>query len=225
VEQMREQARFADRGEAGRVLARELRRFAGRDDVVVLGLPRGGVPVAFEVARELRAPLDVFVVRKLGLPQQPELAMGALASGGLRVLNVEVVRSAGVTAETIERVARDERRELERREQLYRGDRAPTAVDGKTVVLIDDGLATGATMLAAVRALRTREPAQIVVAVPIAPPEACEDLQGEADEVVCARTPEPFVAIGAWYEQFPQTSDQEIHDLLGRASADVDGAD
>jgi predicted phosphoribosyltransferase len=225
VQETRLQARFADRREAGRELARALGQYAGRDDVVVLALPRGGVPVAFEVARELHAPLDVFVVRKLGLPEQPELAMGALASGGLRVLNDEVVQGAAVTSETIEQVTAREQRELERRERLYRGERPPLQLEGQTLILIDDGLATGSTMLAAVRALRAREPAQIVVAVPIAPPETREELMGEADEVVCAHTPEPFLAIGVWYDQFPQMSDEEIRDLLRRASDDARGDD
>ena len=218
MERTRTQTRFADRAEAGRLLAHELRHLAGREGVVVLALPRGGVPVGFEVARELEAPLDVFVVRKLGLPEQPELAMGALASGGLRVLNDDVVQAAAVSRETIERVAGREEQELERRERLYRDGRPPLEVAGKTVILVDDGLATGATMLAAVRALRTRDPSEIVVAVPIAPQETCEGLRGEADDVVCARTPEPFVAIGVWYEQFRQVSDEEIRDLLNRAN-------
>ncbi len=208
--------RFADRAEAGRKLAAELREYAGREDVVVLALPRGGVPVAFEVARELRAPLDVFVVRKLGLPAQPELAMGAIASGGARVLNDEVVQAAGIPPETIEAVAAREREELARREQLYRGERPSLTVEGKTVILVDDGVATGSTMRVAVQALRRQRPAQIVVAVPVAPPQTCNELRGEADDVVCTRTPEPFIAIGVWYEDFPQTSDGEIRDLLAR---------
>ncbi len=181
--------RFADRAEAGRKLAAELREYAGREDVVVLALPRGGVPVAFEVARELRTPLDVFVVRKLGLPAEPELAMGAIASGGARVLNDEVVQAAGIPPETIEAVAAREREELARREQLYRGERPSLTVEGKTVILVDDGVATGSTMRVAVQALRRQRP---------------------------AHTPEPFIAIGVWYEDFPQTSDGEIRDLLAR---------
>ncbi len=208
--------RFADRAEAGRKLAAELREYAGREDVVVLALPRGGVPVAFEVARELRTPLDVFVVRKLGLPAEPELAMGAIASGGARVLNDEVVQAAGIPPETIEAVAAREREELARREQLYRGERPSLTVEGKTVILVDDGVATGSTMRVAVQALRRQRPAQIVVAVPVAPPQTCNELRGEADDVVCTRTPEPFIAIGVWYEDFPQTSDGEIRDLLAR---------
>lgn len=209
---------FADRAEAGRELAAALSDYAGRDDVLVLALPRGGVPVAFEIAQELGVPLDVFVVRKLGLPVQPELAMGAIASGGIRVLNDEVVHGAGVSAETIEEVSARERQELDRREQLYRGERPPPAIAGKTVVLVDDGLATGSTMRAAIAALREQRPRRIVVAVPLAPPQTCEELRAEADEVVCLHTPEPFLAIGIWYEHFPQTSDGEIRHLLGAAA-------
>ena len=211
------QARFADRVEAGRELAAGLREYAGRDDVVVLALPRGGIPVAFEVARELGAPLDVILVRKLGLPEQPELAMGAIASGGVRVLNDEVVRATAVSPEEIEEVAAREGEELARRERLYRGERPPPAIEGKVAILVDDGLATGSTMLAAIGALRRQRPARIVVAAPIAPPETCEELRREADDVVCVRTPEPFLAIGAWYERFPQVSDDEIRNLLARA--------
>jgi predicted phosphoribosyltransferase len=216
------QARFSDRAEAGRELAAALPRYARREDVVVLALPRGGVPVAFEVARELEVPLDVFVVRKLGLPEQPELAMGAIASGGVRVLNDEVVKAAAVPPETIEEVAAREHEELARRERAYRGERPAPRVEGKTVILVDDGLATGSSMRAAVRALREQRPAQIVVAVPIAPPATCEELGGEADEVVCVHTPEPFLAIGAWYEDFPQVSDDEIRGLLAQPGEDAD---
>jgi putative phosphoribosyl transferase len=211
------QVLFTDREHAGRELAAALRDYADRQDVVVLGLPRGGVPVAFEVARQLEAPVDVFVVRKLGLPEQPELAMGAIASGDVRVLNDTVVRDAQLSAETIEHVTSAEREELARRERLYRGERAGLPLEGKTVILVDDGVATGSSIRAAVRALREQHPAQIVVTVPVAPPTTCEELRGEADDVVCVHTPEPFVAIGAWYERFPQVSDGEIRDLLGRA--------
>jgi putative phosphoribosyl transferase len=217
------QARFSDRAEAGRELAAALSQYARREGVVVLALPRGGVPVAFEIARELEVPLDVFVVRKLGLPEQPELAMGAIANGGVRVLNDEVVRAAAVSPETIEEVAAREHEELARRERAYRSGRQALRVEGKTVILVDDGLATGSSMRAAVRALREQRPAQIVVAVPVAPPATCEELGGEADEVVCACTPEPFVAIGAWYEHFPQVSDGEIRDLLTQAGEDANG--
>jgi putative phosphoribosyl transferase len=217
------QARFSDRAEAGRELAAALSQYARREDVVVLALPRGGVPVAVEVARKLEVPADVFVVRKLGLPEQPELAMGAIASGGVRVLNDEVVGAAAVPPETIEEVAAREHEELARRESVYRGMCPALRVERKTVILVDDGLATGSSMRAAVRALRQQRPAQIVVAVPIAPPATCEELRSEADEVVCACTPEPFVAIGAWYEHFPQVSDDEIRDLLAQAGEDANG--
>ena len=209
--------RFADRAEAGRELAAALTDYRDRDEVVVLALPRGGVPVAFEVARALHAPLDVFVVRKLGLPAQPELAMGAIASGGIQVLNDEVVTALGVPHEIIEKVAVREREELARRERLYRGERAGQSVEGKTVILIDDGVATGSTMRAAIKALREQKPAELVVAIPVAPPETVEALRTEADRVVCTRTPEPFLALGAWYASFPQTPDAEIQDLLARA--------
>jgi predicted phosphoribosyltransferase len=210
-------ARFRNRTEAGRALAKKLAGYAGRPDVRVLALPRGGVPVAFEVARELEAPLDVFVVRKLGVPGHEEFAMGAIASGGIVVLDPEVVRFAGVSDDQLRRVIEKERRELERRERLYRGDRAPPEISGHTVILVDDGLATGATMRAAVEALRQERPKRIVVAVPLAAPEVCEALRREVDEVVCAATPEPFRAVGLWYDDFSQTSDEEVRALLARA--------
>jgi predicted phosphoribosyltransferase len=210
-------APYRDRSEAGRVLASRLAAYAHRPDVLVLALPRGGVPVAFEVATALEAPLDVFVVRKLGVPGHEEFAMGAIASGGLVVLDPEVVRFAGVSEAALRRVIEKERRELERRERLYRGDRAQPEIAGHTVVLVDDGLATGSTMRAAIEALREKGPARIVVAVPIAAPETCDALRGEADEVVCAATPEPFRAVGLWYEDFSQTTDDEVRALLTRA--------
>jgi putative phosphoribosyl transferase len=210
--------RFLDRADAGRELAEALRGYAGRGNVIVLALPRGGVPVAFEVAMALAAPLDVFVVRKLGLPGQPELAMGAIASGGVQVVNDEVVHVAAVSPETIEQVATFEREELARRERLYRGDSPPLQVEGKTVILVDDGLATGSTMRAAIQAVRAQRPAEIVVAVPVAPARTCEHLRGEADDVVCTRTPEPFLAIGTWYARFEQVSDEHIQGLLARAA-------
>jgi putative phosphoribosyl transferase len=209
--------RFRNRTEAGRLLAAELMKYANRPDVIVLALPRGGVPVASEVARALNAPLDVFLVRKLGLPEREELAMGAIASGGVRVLNEEVVRVLRVPEEVIEAVAEEEGQELRRRERLYRGDRPPPKVRGRTVILVDDGLATGSTMRAAVAALRKQQPARIVVAVPVGAADTCSEFQDEAEEVVCARTPEPFFAVGLWYADFSQTSDEEVHDLLRRA--------
>jgi erythromycin esterase-like protein/predicted phosphoribosyltransferase len=207
---------FSDRREAGRLLAAKLAAYANRPNVVVLALPRGGVPVAFEVAQALNAPLDVFVVRKLGVPGYEELAMGAVATGGLRVLNDQIVRDLRVPDYVIDRVAAEEGEELTRRERAYRGGRPPLDVHGRTVILVDDGLATGATMRAAVKALRQHGPAQIVVAVPTASPETCGELKAEVDEVVCAITPEPFHAVGYWYEDFTQTTDQEVRELLAR---------
>lgn len=207
---------FHDRAEAGRELAGEIERFRG-SEAIVLGLARGGVPVAFEVASALRLPLDVFVVRKLGFPGQPELAMGAVASGGIRVLNEEV--AAVVEPAQLEEVAASEAAEVERRERSYRGDRAPLEVAERIAILVDDGLATGASMLAAVHALRRGGAREVVVAVPVAPQETCEALAPEADEVICARTPRPFLAVGAWYENFGQTSDREVSELLERSPA------
>jgi putative phosphoribosyl transferase len=215
---MKDGLQFTDRREAGRTLARLLATY--RDaDAVVLALPRGGVPVAFEVARALHLPLDVFVVRKLGVPGHEEFAMGAIASGGVRVMNPDV-DGLRIPREAIEEVTRRESRELARRETRYRGDRAPLDLAGRTAILIDDGLATGSTMRAAVQAVRQLDPSRIVVAVPIASPEACEALRGEADEVICALTPQPFFAVGAWYSRFDQTSDEEVHDLLAAARAE-----
>jgi putative phosphoribosyl transferase len=209
--------RFRDRADAGRLLAERLASLAGRDDVVVLGLPRGGVPVAFEVARALGAPLDVFLVRKLGVPGHEELAVGALASGGVRVLNEEVAQAAGLSPAEIDALAAREQAEIDRREALYRDGRAPLPVAGRVVVLVDDGLATGATMRAAIRALRELRPARIVVAVPTGAASTCRELAAEADEVVCLRTPEPFYAVGMWYANFSQTADAEVGELLVRA--------
>jgi putative phosphoribosyl transferase len=207
---------YRDRREAGRVLGERLLALAGQQDILVLGLPRGGVPVAWEVARRLGAPVDVFVVRKLGFPGHEELAMGAIASGGVRVLNPEVI-AYGITREDIERVTEKENRELERRERLFRGDRPPPRIAGRAVILVDDGLATGSTMRAAVRALRQQNAERIIVAVPIAAPSTCAEMEEEADEVVCAATPEPFHAVGLWYEDFTQTTDEEVRELLDRA--------
>jgi putative phosphoribosyl transferase len=210
---------FQDRADAGRKLAKELSDYTGRPDVIVLGLPRGGVPVAFEVAKALDAPLDIFLVRKLGVPGHRELAMGAIASGGVRVLNKDVVQGLNVPHRTIEAVTSEEQQELERRERAYRGDRPRPDLRDRTVVLVDDGLATGASMHAAVTALQAREPARIVVAVATAPPETCAEFENEVDEVVCARTPQPFLGVGAWYEDFSQTTDEEVRTLLEQAAS------
>jgi putative phosphoribosyl transferase len=209
---------FQDRAEAGRVLAGQLAAYANRPDVLLLGLPRGGVPVAYEVARALGAPLDVFSVRKLGVPGHEELAMGAVATGDVRVLNADVVQTLNIPNTVIENVAAAEQRELARRERVYRGDRAAPEVRGRTVILVDDGLATGSSMRAAVAAVRRRQPARIVVAVPVAASSTCADLRAEVDEVVCAETPEPFYAVGLWYHDFTPTTDDEVHDLLERAT-------
>jgi predicted phosphoribosyltransferase len=211
---------FRDRTEAGRVLAAELSAYADRPDVIVLALPRGGVPVAFEVARALHAPLDVFLVRKLGVPGHEELAMGAIATGGVRVLNEDVVRALNIPDEVIDLVAAEEQQELERRERAYRDDRPLPEVRGRTVILVDDGLATGSSMRAAVAALRHLGPARIVVAVPVAAADTCTEFQHEVDDVVCARTPEPFYGVGLWYDDFSQTTDEEVHALLERAAED-----
>jgi predicted phosphoribosyltransferase len=210
--------RFHDRRDAGRRLAERLSAYANRPDVLVLALPRGGVPVAFEVARALDAPLDVFVVRKLGVPGHEELAMGAVASGGIRVLNEPLLRQLDIPAHVVDSAAAREEAEIERRERLYRAGRPFPALEGRTVILVDDGLATGATMHAAVAALRARHPARLVVAVPVASPETCEELGRSVDDIVCAVTPEPFFAVGVWYENFDQTSDHEVRELLRQAS-------
>jgi len=209
---------FRDRREAGQLLATKLTAYANRPDVLVLALPRGGVPVAYEVARALGAPMDIFLVRKLGVPGYEELAMGAIATGGVRVLNDELVGGLRIPDYIIDEVAAWEQQELERRERLYRGDRPVPDVRGRTVILVDDGLATGATMQAAVKALRLQQPARIVVAVPTAAPETCTQLKAVADDVICAITPEPFHAVGLWYEDFSQTTDEEVRDLLAQGS-------
>ena len=211
---------FRDRTEAGRLLAEAVAERLGPQPVapLVLALPRGGVPVGFEVARRLRAPLDVYVVRKLGVPGQPELAMGALASGDVLVMNEEVVRRLGVPRAAIEAVAAAEGRELARREQAYRGGSPPPEIQGRTVVLVDDGLATGATMRAAVESVRGRHPARLVVAVPTAPPPTVDELHRQADDVVVLTTPDPFYAVGCSYEDFSPTTDDEVRDLLRRAA-------
>jgi putative phosphoribosyl transferase len=206
---------FENRREAGRELARRLTAFEDRDDVLVLGLPRGGVPVAAEVARALRVPLDVLVVRKLGVPGHEELAMGAVASGGARVLNDAIVHDLGVDDATLERVTREQRAEVQRRERAFRGDRPPPDLRDRTVLLVDDGIATGATMRSAVAALRASLPRRLVVATPVAAPEAAALLGKEADEVICLATPMDFLAVGRWYRDFPQTTDDEVRALLG----------
>jgi predicted phosphoribosyltransferase len=206
--------RFRDRAEAGRALAERLSEYAGRDDVLVLGLPRGGVPVAFEIACALDAPLDVFLVRKLGVPGREELAFGAIASGGVRVLNKQLIESLEIPSDWIEAIDAKERRELDRREHAYRADRLPPDRAGKTVIIVDDGLATGSTMSAAVHAIREDDPPRVVVAVPVADPDVCASLRTAADEVICLSTPQPLHGVGAWYADFSQTSDDEVRDLL-----------
>lgn len=209
---------YTDRHDAGRQLAARLMAYADRPDVLVLALPRGGVPVAFEVARTLHAPLDVFLVRKLGVPGQEELAMGAIASGGVRVLNQDLVEALRIPEPVIDAVAAREEQELDRRERLYRDDRPPPDVRGRTVILVDDGLATGATMRAAAATLRQQQPARIVIAVPLAAPSVCREFEAEVDEIVCIATPEPFYAVGLWYDDFSPTTDEEVRDLLRRSA-------
>jgi len=209
---------FRDRREAGRVLASLLKTYAGRDDVVVLALPRGGVPVAYEVASALGAPLDVFLVRKLGTPGHRELAMGAIASGGVRVLNDDVVRWYGIPESAIESVARDEAAELERRERAYRDGRPAPDLTNRIVILVDDGLATGSTMRAGAQAVRLHRPSRVVVAVPVGARQTCSEIAAVADEVICARMPEPFTAVGQWYLNFDQTDDDEVRELLQKSA-------
>jgi putative phosphoribosyl transferase len=209
--------RFHDRAEAGRLLAERLGAYARRDGVIVLGLPRGGVPVAFEVAQALAAPLDVFVVRKLGVPGREELALGAIASGGGRVVNSRLVEELGIPEDEVEAIEARERRELARRERDYRGERSPPDLAGRTAMLVDDGLATGSTMLAAVRAVQQECPAQLVVAVPVAPEGVCAALRREADDVVCLLTPAAFRSVGTWYRDFSQVRDDRVRSLLERS--------
>jgi putative phosphoribosyl transferase len=210
--------RFCNRTEAGQILARHLSAYANKD-VLVLGLPRGGVPVAFEVAKALNAQLDICLVRKLGVPGRKELAMGAIASGGVRVLNYEVVNWLGIDRQTIDQVATQELQELQRRDRAYRDDRPQPKIKNRTVILIDDGIATASTMRAAIAVIQKQQPQRIVVAIPVAPPSTCEELRDEVDEVICLTTPEPMYAIGLWYEDFSQTTDAEVRDLLARWSA------
>jgi predicted phosphoribosyltransferase len=211
-------APFRDRRDAGKKLAQKLSKYTGRPDVLVLALPRGGVPVAYEVARALNAPLDIFMVRKLGLPGREELAIGAIASGDIRVLNQDIIRMLSIPDEVIQFVVRRESQELQRRENLYRGSRPFPEIRDRTVILIDDGLATGASMRAAVAGLRAQHPAQIVVAVPAAAPEVCDAFASEVDEVVCAITPDPFYGVGRWYDDFSQVTDEEVRNLLKEAN-------
>jgi putative phosphoribosyl transferase len=216
--------RFRDRSEAGRTLAEELSRYAAREDVVVLALPRGGVPVGYELAKALGTPLDVLVARKLGVPGYPELAMGALASGGAAVLDQALVQRLGISEDAIRQVVAQEAQELERREAAYRDGRPPPDLRGKTVILVDDGLATGATMRAAALAVKKQGPARVVVAVPVASAQTCDEFRGDVDEVICAVTPEPFYAVGLWYENFDQTPDEEVRELLARAADREEGS-
>jgi len=209
---------FRDRTEAGQVLASKLTKYLNQVNTVILALPRGGVPVAYEIGKELGLPVDIFVVRKLGVPGHEELAMGAIASGGVRHINRDVVDQLRIDSETIEVASRREQKEIERREQLYRGQRPPVDVRNKTVILVDDGLATGSTMRAAIAALRQHRPARIVVAVPAAAPQTCSEIADEVDEIICAATPEPFYAVGQWYQEFSQTTDVEVRDGLACAS-------
>ncbi len=216
--------RFSDRVEAGRILAKRLKAYAGRSDVVVLALSRGGVPVAAEVAADIGAPLDVFVVRKLGVPFQPELAMGAIASGGVRVLDDDVIAAAQITSPMLESATRIEQRELERRERAYRNGRPAVPVKDKVAILVDDGLATGSTMRAAVEAVRRLQPSRVVVTVPVGALETCHGLAQSADEVICVEMPVPFSAVGLWYEDFSQTTDDEVRTLLDAAARTPTGA-
>ncbi len=208
---------FANRTEAGQKLALRLKQYANRDDVIVLGAPRGGVPIAFEVATDLRAPLDVFMLRKLGVPGREEFAFGAIASGGVRILDRDTVEGLGLTEAVIERVTATEEQELDRRERAYRGGRPPLNVVGRTVILVDDGIATGASMRAAIHALRQMNPARIVIAIPVAPAATCKRLQSAVDELVCLEMPEPFFGVGQFYDDFSQVSDEEVRDLLDNA--------
>jgi len=215
---------FRDRSQAGQLLARHLQHYTGRSDVVVLALPRGGVPVAYEIARALKAPMEVFVVRKLGVPGDEELAVGAIASGGVRVLSGKLIAELGLTDEDIERTTARELAELNRRERIFRGDRPFPSLEGRVVILVDDGIATGATMRAAIRAVRAHRPAQVSVAVPVAAPQALQALRPEVDELICPLTPDPLTGIGAWYQDFAQLQDAEVIAYLRRAHANSNAA-
>lgn len=208
---------FQNRTDAGRKLADDLTKYVARPNVIVLALPRGGVPVAFEVARELRVPMDIFIVRKLGVPGHEEMAMGAIASSGVRVLNRDIVRALRINEDEIQKVAEKEQQELTRREQAYRGNRPQLDLRGCTVILVDDGLATGASMQAAVEAVRQQQPQQLIIAVPVASPDVCESFREMVDEIVCFATPEPFYAVGLWYRDFSQTTDLEVQTFLEKS--------
>ncbi len=208
---------FKDRTDAGQKLAEKLTTYANREDVIVLGLARGGVPVAYQVAKKLAVPLDVFLVRKLGVPGREELALGAIASGGVRILNHDIVDTLQISEQEIENIAGQEQQELERREHSYRGNRPPLEARDRQVILVDDGLATGASMRAAVAALKSQNPKRIVIGVPTAAPPTCRSFEDEVDEVICAITPQPFMGVGAWYENFSQTTDDDVRDILENA--------
>lgn len=211
-------AQFQDRCEAGQFLATKLTHHAGDPSLVVLALPRGGVPVAYEVAKVLKAPLDIFLIRKLGVPGYEELSMGAVASGGLKIFNHEVIQHLGISEKIVEAITREKQQELEHRELIYRGKREPVALEGRTVILVDDGLALGASMRAAVHALRIKQPKSIIAAVPIGSADTCNQIRSEADEVVCGMAPDPFYSVGAWYSDFIQITDEEINHLLNHAA-------
>ena len=208
---------FENRRDAGKQLAKELSEFKGQNDAIVLGLPRGGIPVAYEVAKALELPLDVFIVRKLGVPGQPELAMGAIASGDIKVMNESVVRNAGISDQQIEEVAHKEKEELKKREKAYRGARPDIDLQGKTVLIVDDGLATGASMRAAISALRKHNPKKIIAAIPTAPRDTCQEFESEVDQIICLRTPSPFWGVGGSYQNFSQTTNEEVRTFLNKA--------
>jgi putative phosphoribosyl transferase len=214
---MNHSQQFGDRAEAGKLLASELVHYAGHPKLLILALPRGGVPVAFEIAQALRAPLDVFLVRKLGVPGQEELAMGAVASGNVRILQSDVLEAFGISHSALEAATLQEMNEIARRERLYRGDRPSPQVRDRTIILVDDGLATGSTMRAAIAALKQQHPERITVAVPVAAREACAEFESEVDEIICLRTPTSFQAVGLWYQRFPQLTDEEVCELLKKA--------